>query len=128
MRVCGGFCKAALCICILCFWLVPSKVELHVFELEQRGPLGSWPLDVHPIRSVVVDDELGICAVLIVDKQFRTLLAGSRLESCWWNTVLDLWLFKALVALLDTPLFYLGTALTERWLGVDPDSAARQTS
>jgi hypothetical protein len=35
------------------------------------------------------------------------------------GTVLDLWLFKAIVALCDTPLFYAGTWLLTRWTGVD---------
>ena len=30
------------------------------------------------------------------------------------ETMLDLWLFKALVALVDTPLFYLGTSMLKR--------------
>ena len=30
------------------------------------------------------------------------------------STILDLWLFKALVALADTPLFYFGTWLLKR--------------
>lgn len=32
-----------------------------------------------------------------------------------WSIILDLWLFKALLALCDTPFFYWGTALLQRW-------------
>jgi len=40
-----------------------------------------------------------------------------------WTVILGSYLFKAAVAFLDTPAFYLGTWALERWIGRDPDPA-----
>lgn len=47
------------------------------------------------------------------------LFAGVQTTDWMISTALDLWLFKAIVAFLDTPLFYLGTWWMQRWTGVD---------
>jgi uncharacterized integral membrane protein (TIGR00697 family) len=45
------------------------------------------------------------------------LFVGIWTPSQMWTAILDLWIFKSMIALLDTPLFYLGANYIPRWLG-----------
>lgn len=56
----------------------------------------------------------------LVDSVLVVLVLFTGVQSWDWmmSTILDLWLFKAMVALLDTPFFYLGTAWLGRWTGL----------
>ena len=47
------------------------------------------------------------------------LFAGVQTTEWMMGTILDLWLFKTILALLDTPFFYAGTWALTRWTGVD---------
>lgn len=57
----------------------------------------------------------------LVDSSLVVLVLFAGVQSVDWmiGAVLDLWLFKAMVALLDTPLFYAGTWWMKRWTGID---------
>jgi uncharacterized integral membrane protein (TIGR00697 family) len=57
----------------------------------------------------------------LVDSVLVVLVLFAGVQTTDWmiGTVLDLWLFKAIVALCDTPFFYAGTWLLTRWTGVD---------
>ena len=57
----------------------------------------------------------------LVDSVLVVLVLFAGVQTTDWmiGTVLDLWLFKTLVALCDTPLFYAGTWALTRWTGVD---------
>jgi len=54
----------------------------------------------------------------LVDSVLVVLVLFWGVQTTDWmiSTILDLWMFKALVALLDTPFFYLGTAWFKRRL------------
>ena len=102
-------------------YLVAQLVDIRIFHFWKNLTKGKH-LWLRNNASTVLSQFLDSLLVVLV-------LFGGQQDLGWmWNTVLDLWLFKALVALIDTPLFYFGTALAERWLGVDPASAERQTS
>lgn len=102
-------------------YLVAQFVDIRIFHFWKNLTKGKH-LWLRNNASTVLSQFLDSLLVVLV------LFAGDQDMGWMWNTVLDLWLFKALVALFDTPLFYFGTALAERWLGVDPDSIKRQTS
>ena len=57
----------------------------------------------------------------LVDSVLVVLVLFAGVQTTDWmiGTILDLWLFKTIVALLDTPLFYAGTRVLTRWTGVD---------
>lgn len=57
----------------------------------------------------------------LVDSVLVVLVLFAGVQTTDWmiGTILDLWLFKTLVALCDTPLFYAGTWALTRWTGVD---------
>jgi uncharacterized integral membrane protein (TIGR00697 family) len=102
-------------------YLVAQFVDIRIFHFWKDLTRGKH-LWLRNNASTVLSQFLDSLLVVLV-------LFGGKMEfSAMWQIILDLWLFKALVALFDTPLFYLGTAWTERWLGVDPESQARQTS
>lgn len=102
-------------------YLVAQFVDIRIFHFWKNLTKGKH-LWLRNNASTVLSQFLDSLLVVLV------LFGGTQSWDFMWNIVLDLWLFKALVALFDTPLFYLGTALTERWLGVDPASLEGQTS
>ena len=93
-------------------YLVAQFVDIRLFHFWKRLTRGKH-LWLRNNASTVLSQFLDSLLVVLV------LFAGRMETPEMAAIVLDLWLFKALVALLDTPLFYLGTASLERWLGVD---------
>lgn len=57
----------------------------------------------------------------LVDSVLVVLVLFAGLQPVDWmiSTILDLWLFKTILALCDTPFFYAGTWALTRWTGVD---------
>ncbi len=57
----------------------------------------------------------------LVDSVLVVLVLFAGVQTTDWmiGTILDLWLFKTIIALLDTPFFYAGTWALTRWTGVD---------
>lgn len=102
-------------------YLVAQFVDIRIFHFWKRLTRGKH-LWLRNNASTVLSQFLDSFLVVLV------LFSGTMEFPAMWQIILDLWLFKALIALIDTPLFYVGTALAERWLGVDPASQAGQTS
>ncbi|HEX9793416.1 MAG TPA: queuosine precursor transporter [Planctomycetota bacterium] len=101
-------------------YLIAQFVDIRIFHFWKRLTKGKH-LWLRNNFSTIVSQLLDSFLVVVV------LFAG-REEFDWMLPVIfDLWLFKALIALLDTPLFYLGTAGLRRWLGVDREASAGQT-
>jgi len=98
-------------------YLVAQFVDIRVFHFWKRLTKGKH-LWLRNNASTLLSQLLDSLLVVVV------LFAGDQTPGWMASVVLDLWLFKALMALLDTPLFYLGTAWLERWLGVDHPQAA----
>lgn len=95
----------------MCAYLVAQFVDIRLFHFWKRLTRGKH-LWLRNNASTVLSQLLDSLLVVIV------LFAG-RQDAAWMaKVVLDLWLFKALVALMDTPLFYAGTLGLERYLGV----------
>lgn len=97
-------------------YLTAQFVDIRLFHFWKRLTRGKH-LWLRNNASTVLSQLLDSLLVVLV------LFAGTMESGQMFAIVLDLWLFKALVALLDTPLFYLSTAWLERWLGVDKPSA-----
>ena len=93
-------------------YLVAQFVDIRLFHFWKRLTRGKH-LWLRNNASTVLSQLLDSMLVVIV------LFAGTLDNSEMLTIILDLWLFKALVALLDTPLFYFGTATLERWLGIE---------
>ncbi len=102
-------------------YLVAQFVDIRLFHFWKRLTRGRH-LWLRNNASTVLSQLLDSLLVVLV------LFLGR--ESWGWMAavILDLWLFKALIALLDTPFFYLGTALLERWLGLDRAVPPGQTA
>ena len=98
-------------------YLVAQFVDIRLFHFWKRLTKGKH-LWLRNNASTLLSQLLDSLLVVIV------LFAGQQSVGWMASVVLDLWLFKAMMALLDTPLFYLGTAGLERWLGVDHPQAA----
>ncbi len=56
----------------------------------------------------------------LVDSTLVVLVLFLGVQPLDWilSTIRDLWLFKTMIALCDTPFFYLGTSLLTRWTGL----------
>jgi uncharacterized integral membrane protein (TIGR00697 family) len=93
-------------------YLFAQLIDVRVFHFWRDLTKGKhlWLRNnASTILSQLVD------SVLVV----LVLFAGVQTTDWMMGTILDLWLFKTIVALLDTPLFYAGTWALTRWTGVD---------
>jgi len=102
-------------------YLFAQLVDIRVFHFWKRLTRGKH-LWLRNNASTVLSQFLD--SMLVV----QVLFWGTRSQQQMWPIIFDLWLFKALVAFLDTPLFYFGTAAAEKWLGVDRGQAQAQTN
>jgi uncharacterized integral membrane protein (TIGR00697 family) len=89
-------------------YLVAQFLDVKLFHFWRRLTNGRH-LWLRNNASTIVSQLLDSALVILVLKV--GLMTGE--EMAW--IILDLWLFKTLVALADTPLFYLGTWWMKRW-------------
>lgn len=89
-------------------YLVAQFVDVRLFHFWRRLTNGRH-LWLRNNASTVVSQLLDSLLVVVV------LFAGEMPPAEMTSIILDLWLFKALVALADTPLFYYGTWVMQRW-------------
>ena len=92
-------------------YLVAQLVDVRLFHFWKHLT-GGKHLWLRNNGSTVLSQLVDSVLVVFV------LFAGVQSFDWMMGTILDLWLFKAMVALLDTPLFYLGTAWLGRWTGL----------
>ena len=91
--------------------LVAQLVDVRLFHFW-KGLTKGRHLWLRNNGSTVLSQLVDSVLVVLV------LFAGVQSEDWMMTTILDLWLFKAMVAFLDTPLFYIGTAWLGRWTGL----------
>lgn len=99
-------------------YLVAQLIDVRLFHFWKDLTQGKhlWLRNnFSTVLSQLVD------SVLVV----LVLFWGQQTGEWMFGTILDLWLFKALMALCDTPLFYAGTFWLRNWIGNDP---AHQTT
>jgi hypothetical protein len=90
-------------------YLVAQLLDVRLFHFWKkltRGKLLWVRNNFSTILSQMVD------SVLVV----AVLFAGVQSVEWMLWTALDLWLFKAMIALLDTPFFYLGSYWLHHWI------------
>ena len=91
-------------------YLIAQLVDVKIFHFWKRFTKGKH-LWLRNNGSTVVSQLVDSVLVVLV------LFAGVQSTDWMLSTILDLWLFKAIVALCDTPFFYLGTWTLRRWTG-----------
>jgi len=92
-------------------YLVAQFIDIRLFHFWKRLTNGNH-LWLRNNASTIVSQLVDSILVVVV------LFWGVRAPSGMLELIFDLWLFKTLVALTDTPLFYLGTWTTRRFLKV----------
>ncbi|MBC8329408.1 MAG: queuosine precursor transporter [Planctomycetes bacterium] len=96
-------------------YLVAQFVDIRLFHFWKRLTKGKH-LWLRNNASTILSQFLDSTLVVLV------LFGGDWPAQQMMSTIFDLWLFKTLVAVADTPFFYLGTALLRRYVG-DPQGA-----
>lgn len=75
------------------------------------------------IISQVIDTVMVVTIALVVWPQVDGNPATTPLDGeTWWGIMIGQYLFKLGIALVDTPFFYVGTAIFQRWIAADPNS------
>lgn len=90
-------------------YLIAQFVDIRIFHFWKRLTKGKH-LWLRNNASTLLSQLLDSALVVFV------LFAGQWPASQMGWVILDLWMFKASVAFLDTPLFYLGAAYLPRWM------------
>lgn len=73
------------------------------------------------IFSQLVDTVLVVTIALVIWPNVDANPATTPLDGdTWWGIVVGQYLFKMGIALVDTPFFYMGTAVFQRWIAADP--------
>jgi queuosine precursor transporter len=102
-------------------YLVAQVVDIRLFHFWKRLTKGKH-LWLRNNASTILSQFLDSALVVMV------LFSGLKPLPEMFEIIWDLWVFKAIIALLDTPLFYLGTAALNRWLKVDQTPSSSQTA
>ncbi len=97
-------------------YLVAQLIDVKVFHFWKRFTKGKH-LWLRNNGSTVVSQLVDSVLVVLV------LFYGVQSGEWMMATILDLWLFKAIVALCDTPFFYAGTWAARQWTGWHNDEA-----
>lgn len=95
-------------------YLIAQLIDVKVFHFWKRFTKGKH-LWLRNNGSTVVSQLVDSVLVVLV------LFWGAQPADWMITTILDLWLFKAIVTLCDTPLFYCGTWAARRWTGWSDD-------
>lgn len=107
----------------MCAYLVAQLVDVRVFEFWRRLTEGRhlWLRNNgSTMLSQLLDTAIVVTTTLVVWPMFDADATTEPISSgLWWELVVGQYLFKAVVALLDTPLFYLGSAFLSRFVSGD---------
>ncbi|MCH8960958.1 MAG: queuosine precursor transporter [Bacteroidetes bacterium] len=75
------------------------------------------------ILSQVIDSVLVVTIALVIWPEIDANPVTTPLDGeTWWGIVIGQYLFKMGIALFDTPFFYVGTAVFQRWIAAEPTS------
>ena len=111
----------------MCAYLAAQFVDVHVFEFWRRVTKGRhlWLRNNgSTIFSQLLDTVTVVTIALVIWPMYDGNPDTSRLDyDTWLGIVIGQYLFKAVIALLDTPFFYLGTYGLRRWIDADPATA-----
>jgi hypothetical protein len=90
-------------------YLTAQFIDIRLFHFWKRLTHGRH-LWLRNNASTLVSQLVDSILVVVV------LFWGVREPAGMIELIIDLWLFKTLIALADTPLFYLGTWATRRFI------------
>ncbi|MBI1353026.1 MAG: queuosine precursor transporter [Acidobacteria bacterium] len=91
-------------------YLIAQLVDVKLFHFWKRFTRGKH-LWLRNNGSTILSQLVDSVLVVLV------LFWGAQSGEWMMSTILDLWLFKAIIALCDTPFFYAGTWALRRWTG-----------
>jgi len=103
-------------------------VDVHVFEFW-RNLTGGKHLWLRNNGSTVLSQLLDTVLVVTIALIVWPVIDGNAdtdpiTSTTWWRIIVGQYLFKAGVALVDTPLFYVGTRWLRNWIETDPREVA----
>lgn len=109
-------------------YLSAQFVDVHVFEFWRRLTRGRhlWLRNNgSTLVSQLVDTVMVVTVALVVWPRLDGNPGTAALDFAGWREiVIGQYVFKAGIALLDTPVFYLGTFALRAWIRNDPQTAA----
>jgi queuosine precursor transporter len=112
----------------MCAYLVAQVIDVHTFEFWRRLTRGRhlWLRNNgSTVFSQLVDTVMVVTIALVLWPRYDGNAATQPLEaSVWFSICVGQYLFKAAIALFDTPLFYLGAWWLRAWIDRDPGGAA----
>ncbi|MBL4847813.1 MAG: queuosine precursor transporter [Planctomycetes bacterium] len=103
-------------------YLVAQLIDVHLFHFW-KDLTGGRHLWLRNNGSTIVSQLVDTVCVLTITF-WGELASGEKSVSWLLALILGTYAFKLLVALLDTPLFYLGTYLLKPWVGDEPEEPA----
>lgn len=107
-------------------YLTAQFFDVHIFEFWRNltGGRHLWLRNNgSTILSQMVDTVLVVTIALVVWPHLDANPATTPLDGeTWWGIIVGQYLFKMVIALFDTPFFYVGTAVFQRWIAADPAS------
>ncbi|MEM1094315.1 MAG: queuosine precursor transporter [Bacteroidota bacterium] len=108
-------------------YLTAQFVDVQFFEFWRELTDGKhlWLRNnASTVVSQMVDTVLVVTIALVIWPNVDNNDGTTAISwSVWWGIIVGQYLFKAAIALIDTPLFYLLTAKCSAWLAADPAHA-----
>ena len=111
-------------------YLSAQFVDVHLFEFW-RHLTGGRHLWLRNNASTVLSQFLDTVLVVTIALVVWPVLDGSEgtdpiSRDVWWDIIIGQYLFKAGVALVDTPLFYAGTKMLRGWIAAGEQAAVHE--
>ena len=107
-------------------YLTAQFLDVQLFEFWRRLTKGRhlWLRNnASTIFSQMIDTVLVVTIALIIWPQIDGFSETTPISlETWKEVVIWQYLFKALIALADTPIFYVGVAVFQRWIAAEPTS------
>ena len=107
-------------------YLTAQFFDVQIFEFWRKLTKGRhlWLRNNgSTILSQMVDTVLVVTIALVIWPQVDAYPETNPIDwETWRGIVIGQYLFKAGIALVDTPLFYVGTAAFQRWIDAEPTS------
>lgn len=105
-------------------YLTAQFLDVQIFEFWRNLTGGRYLWlrnNGSTVFSQIIDTVLVVTIALVIWPQVDGFAETTPITwETWKEVVLWQYLFKAGIALVDTPLFYVGTALIRRWIAAEP--------
>ncbi len=105
-------------------YLTAQFLDVQIFEFWRTLTKGRhlWLRNNgSTVVSQVVDTVLVVTIALVLWPRVDGFEETTPIDlETWWGIVIGQYLFKAAIALFDTPIFYIGTAALRRWIAAEP--------